>query len=115
MPLNLRITTLCPGPRYNEELELVSPRHSEMVCLDGPQEYLASEDTNAHLLLGYQLVDKGWKATNEEGHARDRVLRCVCIGQQSPENQCIEEIKCGRVTNIDARLSRSTLVVIYLV
>ena len=37
-----------------------------MVCHDGPQEYLASEDTNAHLLLGYQLVDKGRKTTREK-------------------------------------------------
>ena len=34
-----------------------------MVCHDGPQEYLASEDIDAHLLLGYQLVDKGQNTT----------------------------------------------------
>ena len=48
----------------DEVLEFVSPCHSEIELLDGPQEYEAPMNECTHT-LDYQLIDEGQKSTKE--------------------------------------------------
>ena len=65
----------------DEVLEFVSPIHSEIERLDGPQEYYTSKNTNARHKLDYQLIDKDRKTT-KAGQLKGTygLLSCGCIG-----------------------------------
>ena len=65
----------------DDVLEFVSPIHSEIERLDGPQEYYTSKNTNAWHKLDYQLIDKDQNATTE-GQLKGTYifLSCGCIG-----------------------------------
>lgn len=64
----------------DEVLEFVSPSHSRIEWLDGPQGYEVSISMNAIHALDYQMIDDGQNATKEEQlKGTYNFLSCGCI------------------------------------
>ena len=62
-----------PILEVDEVLEFVSPSHSGIEWLDGPQEYEVSVSMNAWHALDYQMIDGDQDTTKERENSKEHI------------------------------------------